>query len=60
MRATVCADRPGAAGKFVRRRDPDAVSTFVYHCHPLEHEDRGMMGTIRVLPNKGLMRDGEE
>jgi FtsP/CotA-like multicopper oxidase with cupredoxin domain len=60
MRATVCADRPGAAGKFVRRRDPDAVSTFVYHCHPLEHEDGGMMGTIRVLPNKGLMRDGEE
>lgn len=31
-------------------RNPDAVGTFVYHCHLLEHEDGGMMGTIRVLP----------
>ena len=30
-------------------RDPDTVGTFVYHCHLLEHEDNGMMGTIRVL-----------
>ncbi len=34
-------------------RDPDAVGTFVYHCHLLEHEDGGMMGTIRVLPAAG-------
>lgn len=31
-------------------RDPDMVGTFPYHCHLLEHEDGGMMGTIRVLP----------
>lgn len=31
-------------------RDPNSVGTFVYHCHLLEHEDGGMMGTIRVLP----------
>jgi hypothetical protein len=31
-------------------RDPDIVGTFLYHCHLLEHEDGGMMGTIRVLP----------
>jgi FtsP/CotA-like multicopper oxidase with cupredoxin domain len=31
-------------------RDPNAVGTFVYHCHLLEHEDAGMMGTIRVDP----------
>jgi FtsP/CotA-like multicopper oxidase with cupredoxin domain len=31
-------------------RDPDAVGTFVYHCHLLEHEDAGMMGVIRVEP----------
>jgi FtsP/CotA-like multicopper oxidase with cupredoxin domain len=31
-------------------RDPNAVGTFLYHCHLLEHEDGGMMGTIRVLP----------
>lgn len=31
-------------------RDPNAVGTFVYHCHLLEHEDKGMMGVIRVEP----------
>ena len=31
-------------------RNPAIVGTFVYHCHILEHEDGGMMGTIRVLP----------
>jgi FtsP/CotA-like multicopper oxidase with cupredoxin domain len=31
-------------------RDPDAVGTFPYHCHLLEHEDGGMMGIIRVEP----------
>jgi FtsP/CotA-like multicopper oxidase with cupredoxin domain len=34
-------------------RDPDTVGTFVYHCHLLEHEDAGMMGTIRVDPRPG-------
>jgi FtsP/CotA-like multicopper oxidase with cupredoxin domain len=29
-------------------RDPDIVGTFPYHCHLLEHEDKGMMGTIEV------------
>jgi FtsP/CotA-like multicopper oxidase with cupredoxin domain len=32
-------------------RDPNIVGTFLYHCHLLEHEDGGMMGTIRVLPH---------
>jgi FtsP/CotA-like multicopper oxidase with cupredoxin domain len=32
-------------------RDPNIVGTFVYHCHLLEHEDGGMMGTIRVDPS---------
>jgi hypothetical protein len=31
-------------------RDPNVVGTFVYHCHILEHEDKGMMGSIRVDP----------
>jgi FtsP/CotA-like multicopper oxidase with cupredoxin domain len=26
------------------------VGDFVYHCHILDHEDGGMMATIRVLP----------
>ena len=34
-------------------RDPNAVGTFLYHCHLLEHEDGGMMGSIRVLPVAG-------
>ena len=31
-------------------RDPNIVGTFLYHCHILEHEDGGMMGSIRVVP----------
>lgn len=31
-------------------RDPDTVGIFPYHCHLLEHEDKGMMGTIEVTP----------
>ena len=37
-------------------RDPNAVGTFVYHCHLLEHEDGGMMGTIRVEPRQAEPR----
>ena len=33
-------------------RDPNLIGTFVYHCHVLEHEDNGMMGTIRVVPSE--------
>jgi FtsP/CotA-like multicopper oxidase with cupredoxin domain len=29
-------------------RDLNIVGTFLYHCHILEHEDGGMMGSIRV------------
>jgi FtsP/CotA-like multicopper oxidase with cupredoxin domain len=32
-------------------RDPATAGTFPYHCHLLEHEDKGMMGTIRVEPS---------
>lgn len=31
-------------------RDPNTIGTFPYHCHLLEHEDKGMMGTILVEP----------
>jgi FtsP/CotA-like multicopper oxidase with cupredoxin domain len=41
-------------------RDPNAVGTFVYHCHLLEHEDGGMMGTIRVLPRDAQTTSGRE
>jgi len=32
-------------------RSAETVGTFVFHCHILEHEDGGMMGSIRVLPH---------
>lgn len=32
-------------------RDSSTVGLFVYHCHLLEHEDGGMMGTILVEPH---------
>lgn len=35
-------------------RDPNIVGTFPYHCHLLEHEDKGMMGTIRVEPQTSV------
>ncbi len=31
--------------------DPQIAGKFVYHCHILDHEDGGMMGTIEVDPN---------
>ena len=30
--------------------DPGIVGRFVYHCHLLSHEDKGMMATIEVTP----------
>jgi FtsP/CotA-like multicopper oxidase with cupredoxin domain len=33
-------------------RNPHSVGTFVYHCHLLEHEDGGMMGTIQVIASE--------
>jgi FtsP/CotA-like multicopper oxidase with cupredoxin domain len=31
-------------------RSPDIIGTFLFHCHILEHEDGGMMGSIEVVP----------
>lgn len=33
-------------------RDPNTIGTFLFHCHILEHEDKGMMGSIEVVPSK--------
>lgn len=38
--------------------DPIIVGRFMVHCHILEHEDKGMMGTVEVFdPKKGPMGD---
>jgi FtsP/CotA-like multicopper oxidase with cupredoxin domain len=34
----------------VRMRFTDFTGKTVYHCHILNHEDKGMMNIIRVLP----------
>jgi FtsP/CotA-like multicopper oxidase with cupredoxin domain len=41
-------------------RDPNTVGTFAYHCHLLEHEDKGMMGSIRVDPAPGELQKSAE
>jgi FtsP/CotA-like multicopper oxidase with cupredoxin domain len=30
-------------------RNPAIRGTFVFHCHMLDHEDGGMMATIKVI-----------
>jgi FtsP/CotA-like multicopper oxidase with cupredoxin domain len=32
-------------------RGKEIAGTFVFHCHILEHEDAGMMGSIEVVPS---------
>ena len=36
-------------------RDPNTVGIFPYHCHLLEHEDKGMMGSIQVFPQENSL-----
>jgi suppressor of ftsI len=40
--------RPGTVTLLVDFRNPIVRGTFMFHCHILDHEDRGMMATIRV------------
>jgi suppressor of ftsI len=40
----------GAVKVVIPFTDPVIVGKFVYHCHLLSHEDRGMMATIVVTP----------
>jgi FtsP/CotA-like multicopper oxidase with cupredoxin domain len=40
----------GAVKVVIPFTDPVIVGRFVYHCHILSHEDKGMMATIEVVP----------
>ena len=40
---------PGVAKILVDFRNPGIRGTFVFHCHMLDHEDGGMMATIKVI-----------
>jgi len=43
--------QPGETVRFIGKFDPVVNSgLYMYHCHILEHEDAGMMGTFEVLP----------
>ena len=40
---------PGRVRVLIDFRDPVVRGTFLYHCHILDHEDRGMMAKIEVI-----------
>jgi FtsP/CotA-like multicopper oxidase with cupredoxin domain len=40
---------PGTAVVLMDFRSPIVKGTFVFHCHILDHEDGGMMATVRVI-----------
>jgi FtsP/CotA-like multicopper oxidase with cupredoxin domain len=40
---------PGSVRILVDFRDPRIRGTFVFHCHMADHEDGGMMATIKVI-----------
>jgi suppressor of ftsI len=42
-------DRPGTLKVIIPFTDPEIVGRFVYHCHAVDHEDKGMMGTVLVV-----------
>ena len=39
---------PGETVRIIARFD-DYTGIYMYHCHMLEHEDRGMMGQFEVV-----------
>jgi FtsP/CotA-like multicopper oxidase with cupredoxin domain len=40
---------PGVLKVVIPFTDPVTVGRFVYHCHAVDHEDKGMMGVIEVV-----------
>ena len=40
---------PGILKVVIPFTDPEIVGRFVYHCHAVDHEDKGMMGVIEVV-----------
>jgi suppressor of ftsI len=42
------AERPSTMKVLIPFTDPVIVGKFVYHCHAVDHEDKGMMGVIEV------------
>jgi suppressor of ftsI len=42
--------KPGEAKLIIPFTDPEIVGKFVFHCHVVKHEDKGMMQAIEVSP----------
>ncbi len=40
--------KPGEAKLIIPFTDPEIVGRFVFHCHVVKHEDKGMMMTVEV------------
>jgi suppressor of ftsI len=40
---------PGVIKVVIPFTDPEIVGRFVYHCHAVDHEDKGMMGVVQVV-----------
>jgi suppressor of ftsI len=41
--------RPGEAKLIIPFTNPEIVGRFVFHCHVVKHEDKGMMMTVEVV-----------
>jgi FtsP/CotA-like multicopper oxidase with cupredoxin domain len=42
--------KPGEAKLIIPFTNPEIVGRFVFHCHVVKHEDKGMMQTVEVSP----------
>lgn len=42
-------DGPGVLKVIIPFTDPVILGRFVYHCHAVDHEDKGMMGFVEVV-----------
>jgi len=40
---------PGVIKVVIPFTDPEIIGRFVYHCHAVDHEDKGMMGVVQVV-----------
>ena len=51
---------PGHVFVTIPFRAPEQVGDFVFHCHILEHEDKGMMAYVQVVTPKGGARQSAQ
>jgi suppressor of ftsI len=42
-------ERPSVLKVIIPFTDSEIIGRFVYHCHAVDHEDKGMMGTVLVV-----------